>query len=102
MMKLHSNDIVIVDTSAIITKRGGGRVIDKLLKSCVKMAISDSLLEEYLDKCRILGYSPANFWNLWATTKAKVVVTQNISDAEVLKQKCGMPYSSLKSFLDDY
>jgi len=136
-MRLHSNDIVIVDTSAIITRRGGGRIIDKLLKSCAKMVVSDSLLEEYLDKCRILGYSPIRFWNvrlrpldekgklirvgdeklklaiprneedahlanLWVTTKAKVVVTRNVSDAEALKRRYGMPYSDLKSFLDDY
>jgi len=60
-ISLSPGDVVIVDTNAIITKRGGDKVVERILETCAKVAVCDSLSEEYESRCRNGGLGPAIF-----------------------------------------
>jgi len=54
-VNLNAGDIIVLDASIFVTRLGGRRAVDKILNSSAKLAISDTLMNEYARNWGVSG-----------------------------------------------
>lgn len=49
---------VIIDASALVMRRAGREIVEKVIERCLKVFVNDKLLDEYREAALETGFSP--------------------------------------------